>query len=83
MLLRPRDTGKRNPIPSMAMIATGLGLLAFSQIWPRATALHGSMSANSVDFIQGVLAGIGIACELMGIVTIFAKRKSKSKNDPV
>jgi len=74
---------KRNRIPPLTMVATGLVLMACSLIWPRLTALHGSMSSGSADFFQGFVGGIGIACEAMGIGSMLADRKHKSENSSV
>ena len=64
----------------MMLVTTGLFLVASGLLWPRITVLHGSMSANGVDFIQGFAVGIGIACEVMGISGMLAGWMRK--NDP-
>ena len=69
-----------NRIPPITMVGTGLVLIACSLIWPRATAVHGAMSEDGVDFFQGVVGGIGIACEMMGIVSRVRGRKRKNGN---
>ena len=67
----------------MTMVGTGLVLIACSSIWPRLTALHGNMSSSAADFFQGFVGGIGIACEVMGIGSMVAGRKSKNENSSV
>jgi hypothetical protein len=66
MLLR-RLGEKRNALPPKVLIVTGMFLIASSLVWPRATFLHGTMSASGVDLIQGFLLGMAIAFEIMGI----------------
>jgi len=64
------------------LVATGLVLIAGGLIWPRVTVLQGSMGAGGVDFIQGVLGGIGIACVVMGIAGMLTSgRKGNSPPD--
>lgn len=73
---------KRNAIPPRTLVATGLVLIAGGLIWPRVTVLQGSMGAGGVDFIQGVLGGIGIACVVMGIAGMLTSgRKGNSPPD--
>lgn len=77
MSLRRPFAEKLGVLPPVTMISTGLVLVASGLIWPRLTALHGTMSDGGVDFIQGFLVGIGIACELMGVAGVVAGRRKK------
>jgi hypothetical protein len=83
MRLRLSSTDKRTSIPPVTMVGTGLVLIACSLIWPRLTALHGSMSSSSADFFQGFLGGIGIACEVVGIGSMLSGRNRKNENSSV
>ena len=66
MFLR-RPGEKRSPLPPRVLIATGMFLIAVRLVWPRATFLHGAMSADGVDLFQGFLLGMAIAFGIMGI----------------
>jgi type IV secretory pathway TrbL component len=77
MFLRRLLTEKFNVLPPLTMVVTGLVLIAIGLIWPRMTLLHGGMTSGGVDFIQGFAIGIGVACELMGIGSMFAGRRGK------
>jgi hypothetical protein len=83
MLFRRSSTDKRKSIPPMTMVGTGLVLIACSLIWPRLTALHGSMSSSAADFFQGFLGGIGMACEVMGTGSMLSGRKRKNESSSV
>jgi hypothetical protein len=74
LLLRRFGSNKVNGLPPKTLIASGLVLICLSIIWPRVTAAHGVMASGGVDFIQGFLLGIGLACGIMGI-------GSKKKDD--
>ena len=83
MLSRLSPADKPSSLPPRMLVATGLLLIAGGLAWPKATALHGTMSLSDVDFIQGVLLGIGIACEVMGVGRILgAKRNTGSSTTP-
>lgn len=66
-------------LPPLTMISTGLVLVAGGLIWPHVTVLHETMSDGGVDFIQGFLVGIGIACELMGVAGLVAGRRKNRR----
>ena len=78
--MRPRRSAaeKLSSLPPKAMIGSGLFLIVCGLAWPEATALHGDMSPGGVDFIQGVLAGVGIACGVMGIAGLVAGRRKRT-----
>jgi hypothetical protein len=82
MLFRDFASHKPNAISRKALVASGLVLVACGLLWPRATSLHGSMSSGSVDFIQGFLMGIGIACEFMGVVGMVGRGKELGSSSP-
>jgi len=67
MLLRRFAVERLNILPPRVLIATGVGLIALSLIWPRVTVLHGAISSGGVDFIQGFLVGLAMAFAIMGI----------------
>ncbi len=75
MLLRRFGFDKQNAIPPRALLGTGIVLLGGGFIWPEFPVLHGTMSASGVDFIQGVLLGLGLACEIMGVMAMAARRR--------
>ena len=75
MLSGRKIAEKLGVLPPLTMIGTGLVLIAGGLIWPRMTALHGAMSDGGIDFIQGFLVGIGIACEVMGVAGMVAGRR--------
>jgi hypothetical protein len=74
MFLR-RFGEKRNALSPKVLIVTGMFMIASSLVWPRVTFLHGTMSANGVDLIQGFLLGMAIAFETMGIVSMGSRGK--------
>jgi|ERR1700731_1956248 hypothetical protein len=82
IMLRRYAFGNSNAISRKALVASGMVLIACGLMWPQATSLHGSMSSGSVDFIQGFLVGIGIACEIMGIVSMAARGKGMDSSSP-
>jgi hypothetical protein len=82
MLLGGRLGEKRNPLPPKVLIVTGMFLIAASLVWPRATFLQGTMSANGVDLIQGFLLGMAIAFEIMGIVCMAGRGKRMKNSSP-
>ncbi len=82
MLLRRFGIERLTTLPPAMLVVSGLVLIIGGLLWPKATVLHGGMSTSGIDFIQGFLVGIGIACEMMGLGSMFIGR-SKRGSSPV
>ncbi len=80
MLLQRLFARRFASLRSVTLVIGGLLLICGSLIWSCLTVLHGHMSSNAVDFFRGLLFGIGIACEIMGIGALITGRSKENSS---
>ncbi len=66
---------------AMSFVVIGLMMIATAVAFPRLASLHAHFSRETLDFFQGLLFGLAIACELIGLSALIPALSAARRND--
>ena len=81
MILRNLQKSPEKMIPvAMAFIVVGLSILVIAIAWPRFSPASPHAGTDWNDFLRGLMFGIAIAMEIVGVVFAATAAKASLKN---